>query len=180
MLMTEQQRELAAANMDLAFYLAKKYGKQERYVERDVAGDALIGLCEAAIRYKSGSVPFSSYAAMVIMHRMRRDDQLDGYHKRGGGKAHHVSMDTIVYDDAVPTRLGDLLPDACDVFGDVSGRQLVERIKNMLDDREQQIVTMRMDGYRNAEIARLLDLTRARVGQIVRGIARKVERSGVL
>ena len=74
--LTEQQQELVASNLGIAYSVALRYRKKARLVEhrddRELVGCAMLGLCMAARAYDSDKGTFSTYA-----HKACLDHVLD-------------------------------------------------------------------------------------------------------
>lgn len=177
--MTDLQRELAENNMGLAVFLAKKYWKQSVHPDRDDEGTAMEALCRAAISYKPGAVPFSAYASRIICNAFLRIEQLAAYVKNGGG-AVVDSLDRVVFDGKKPLTLGDTITAPEGVWESVVDREILREIQRVLDATEYRVACMLMDGYKQAEIAKAMGVSKSRVAQKVKTLRQKIERGGIL
>lgn len=178
-MMTDIQRNLAAENLRLAIFLAKKYGREEILPFRDDVGTALEGLCKAAASYTPGKVPFSAYAAKCVCNEFARTEQFMRYGKHAGDMA-KTSLEVVIRDGVDPLRLMDTLPASDNVESEACEHIFFDDLRELLDDRDYKIALSLSSGKRQIEIANDMAMTKANVQYRIRMIRQKIERSGLV
>lgn len=192
--MREGARQLAEENVDLARSLAGRYlSRVPATVDHDaILGAAHEGLCIAAVSFDpSRNVPFRRWAARRIIGRMR-DEMREQDHLSRRMRRRLDPNDPLYDPDFIrvspdaPTSLDEQLRHGIDSLEGLSvmdtildpntpdpsdnghgTRAQVFGMLAQLPDREFRVVTMRyFGGMRRTDVARMMDLSESRVGQI--------------
>jgi RNA polymerase sigma factor for flagellar operon FliA len=192
----ERALRLVEGNVDLARALASRYlSRIPRSVDHDaIVGAAHEGLCLAAISFDpTRGVPFRRWAARRIIGRMRDEmreqDHLSRRTRRRLDPADplydpdfiRVSPDRpSSLDESLRRILGDGIDEDITVMDTIldphapdpseNGHGTKDRVFGMmagLPDREFRVVTLRyFGGMRRTEVARSMEISESRVGQI--------------
>lgn len=159
-------QELFNANMDLAYFILHKYfpwyGNDE-----DAKQICLIGLWKASEKFNPDKgYEFSTFASRVIMNRMRaflRDE-------RKRNKIKYV--DNIAYFEGEQFDVIERIPDKN--TGDVSLGFCFKELSEKLNERETQVLQMKIKGYNQVEIAKMLNTSQPTVARCLQRIVSKL------
>ncbi|MDI9261240.1 sigma-70 family RNA polymerase sigma factor [Alicyclobacillus sendaiensis] len=155
--MSEAQRELAAKNIGLVYYIAQRY----RYrAERlgiefdDLVAAGLLALCRAAIFYRPEVGRFVGFAAPTVARAMHRLIQ------RTGKRPLHRSI-LLDFEDEEE---GDKHVESRDLFHEADWSEVwVRDFLDGLTPQERVIVDLTLAGYSQAEIGRRLGTSQVSV-----------------
>lgn len=128
--------ELVTTNTKLAFFFANMWSKY--YGEQDALSDALLTLFNAA-RLWDGSIPFGSYASLMMKWNMGRRKTEMERSKRGGGKL-DLSLDEmheILGHDSGPW-IANLVDERAQVPGHGATPDEIGVLCDMLDNLKPQ------------------------------------------
>lgn len=162
--LTPAQQQLAADNVRLPYWIAKKYrfvGASFDLAERNgVAVDALI---VAAAKFDPDrGVRFTTFAAKIIANAILREKKLRGYQKRAFGLGVHQDPDPKRRRPERAAPVADLRHELTE-----ARRQWVQRrAPSLLSSREIEVLSRQFDGESLLEIGERLGVSRARIQQI--------------
>ncbi|MEA5057476.1 MAG: sigma-70 family RNA polymerase sigma factor [Anaerotignum propionicum] len=159
-------QELFNANMDLAYYILHKYfpwyGNDE-----DAKQICLIGLWKASEKFNPDKgYEFSTFASRVIMNQMLvflRDE-------RKRKKIKYV--DNITYFEGEELDIFNAIPDKN--TGDVSLGFCFKELSEKLNERETQVLQLKIKGYNQTEIGNRLNLSQVTVSRCLKIIVSKL------
>lgn len=179
-MMQQDQMELAAENLNLAFFLANRYGNGRHYPDRDDDGVAMEALCQAAIRYKPSDVPFSAYAAMCITHKLAQVENGANRAKRQPEKR-KASLDKIILCDGDrPLTLGDIVPSRECVETIAQEHALFDELRGLLRERDYALAVALSEGQKKSDIARAWGVSPSVVHKRVKAIKKTMERNDLV
>ena len=170
--MTDEQRKLVEENHNLIYAFLKRYNLsiEEWY------GSAAIGLCKAAINYDPGrGWSFHSYAYERMFY------EVIGVF-RENKRAKVIPVDKLVYYHAVTHECDDngdgvefinVIPSDVDVFSEAALNVVLDKIRNNLNRKELLIFDMRILGYTQMEIGKVVGCHHTDVSKIMKKIRRK-------
>lgn len=172
-MMTDKQKQLAEQNMGLVgWYISKHNLDFEEHV-----GDLMEALCKAAIGYKEGpGVKFATYAVVAFDNCVRMKIR----RKSGKRKVPEYmvsSMEEVVSwdSDKREIRLFDLIADKRDAIEDILTLDWFDKYVNTLSKRDRKILMMKIDGAKQHEIAKSVNLTQSMVSRTLRKIEKEIK-----
>lgn len=171
MTLTETQQEFAEANHNLIHHFAFK-----NHLDIDEYYDILaIALCEAVCKFdKAKGYAFSTFAFSCMRNKTR--NYLRNEKRKIENNENILSIDyTYQYDlEGQPTTLENLLQDRTVQIEDSAvNKRLCEQFSKTLNQRHKKVFKYMIMGYNQREIAHHINLTYARVNQIVKRIREK-------
>lgn len=149
MRLTDAQREVVAANIDLVPFVVKKYLNHILMDYDDKVSIGYYALCKAAISYKhSAETAFSTYAAKTIISKVVNQSVHDRRLKRGGSSI-TLSIDEMCKDDGF-----EIVDSSVDVECEALNRIICEPLWEMVPE------------YLESESSRLSQCSRARANGV--------------
>lgn len=154
MRLTEPQRRLAEANLDLAAIEAKRYVRRlgpRAITAYDTAhADALLGLCDAAARYDESLGPFRVFAVPRV-----RGAILDGarsvaghgmgYGRRTARRLGPLRVTSASVELTDESTLGELIPDRSEPIGwEVESEDFVRAVGSKLPKSRREVLFARL------------------------------------
>ncbi|MEA5084371.1 MAG: sigma-70 family RNA polymerase sigma factor [Lachnospiraceae bacterium] len=167
--MKSDAKELFSENIKFAYWVLNRY--YPGYVNNEEAKQiCLIGLwraCQAYDTSKGGKI--TTIACICIQNQMR-------LFFRGVKKNNRFQyVDSEIYtDEGKVINIFDIIPDEkADV---VSESFCLREMLSVLDQREQRIVLMRLQGISQVEISKKLNLSQAQIARIITKIKIKIKK----
>lgn len=178
------RQKLILHNLRLVSHIVRKYYSTSPDGE-DLVSIGVIGLVKAVDTFKHESgTRFATYAARCIQNEILM--YFRARRKRTGEVSINETID--VDRDGNPLTYMDIISTSEDLGEDLDRKNQIERalrlVKNSLDEREKQIVTMRYGlfglkrNYTQKEIAERLNISRSYVSRIEKSALEKL-RSGL-
>ncbi|WP_312044780.1 sigma-70 family RNA polymerase sigma factor [Anaerotignum sp.] len=159
-------QELFNDNMDLAYFILRRYFPWYKNDE-DAKQICLIGLWKASEKFNPDKgYEFSTFAARVIMNQMRiflRDE-------RKRNKIKYV--DNIAYFEGEQFDIIEIIPDK--YAGEVSLGFCFKELSEKLNERETQVLQLKIKGYNQTEIGNRLNLSQVTVSRCLKCIVSKL------
>jgi RNA polymerase sigma factor (sigma-70 family) len=174
----KQRDQFLTDNMGLVYSRVLKNNRGE--YDEDLLQEGFLALVKAADRFDSSrNCQFSTYAVYYIdgyikRYKLRNQtikpcDMKGQDGKRGYRFRECVSLDKTYV--GASTNLGDIIPDNSNIVEDAEAQDLAERFEAKLKGVNSTIVQMLIAGYKQAEIAAYLNLSRQCVSQRLGKIA---------
>lgn len=151
--MTPEQEKLVTDNMGLVYHIAKVLNAAQ---DEDLIQDGMVALCKAANTYCAGrGVKYSTYA-----YRCVRNEMLTSI--RRTSEETHLSLDEKRIKSEGAGEPENYI-DRWEAQGEF----------NKLNERTRKIVKLKIEGYTQKEITKLLGLTASAVSNVLRKIKKK-------
>lgn len=184
--MTEKQRQLVKDNENLVYAVVNKiiHRVHKPNVPRsDMIQEGFVGLCQAAMRYdETRGNKFSTYACAYIMGKIQTLMSHSGVIAplRVGTK--NVDVPTVSLNYLTVSSVnnhGNKKLSYEERISDDDSRMSIEQVEyaiiiqqmmSQLNDVQKSIVQYLYVGYRQSEIAQMLNMTRAQVNKQIRAI----------
>lgn len=165
--LTDSQRQLITENHDLIYGFAHKY-KLDVDEWYDVCA---LALCYAATKYDSTKGAFSTIAYWYMFGRVSR-------HLRNKNRLEFeqslLRLDKIVEGQDGSTDISSFVGAEDSCYDEVEFMIDLRERMSLLDAREKRIVSMRLQGFDQRGVAKILGLSQAQVSRILRGIKKKI------
>lgn len=166
--------DLAATHFAYARSLARKYARRLRLDEDEAIGDGLLGLTEAARRYKpDNGYPFTAYAHPYITGRI-----IDA-HRRSTSyqRSTRLAPDQPVSLDDLRERLaGDDSLLATDTSGDIADLLHARQALRRLPPHERRLLILLAAGYAGRELAHDQGVHESRISQLAKAARDRARR----
>lgn len=174
------RQKLILHNLRLVSHIVRKYYSSSPEGE-DLVSIGVIGLVKAVDTFKTESgTRFATYAARCIQNEILM--YFRAQKKRTGEISINETID--VDRDGNPLTYMDIISTSEDLGEDLDRKTQIERalrlVKNTLDERERQIITMRFglfglkQTYTQKEIAQRLNISRSYVSRIEKSALEKL------
>ena len=165
--------EFLGANLGLIGYMMNRYRNHKFYDEAEFYSRGLYALTKAYAGYDaSKGFTFSTYAVMAIERLFNRYIRDQNAVKRTGTV---VSLSTVVgASDKAELTLADMLEGPS---GDFT-RPYIEQFVVSLSQAEREILSLRMMGVKQQDIAVNVGVTQAQISRVLKRIGRKYEEFG--
>lgn len=173
------------ANLTLVVHIAKRYRENGLPFE-DLISEGNLGLIRAVDKYDlTHKTRFSTYACWWITQTIQRAIKknrlvhvpvylIDNDKKKRATKLYKDEAEKIL--SAVFVQVDHGIPDR--VKGDdIDNKDLVENIFILVDERARNVLELCSEGFTNAAIGRMLNLSRERIRQIKEYALAKIYRS---
>lgn len=170
--MTESQRKLAEDNHNLiySFLNIRNLDVEEYY---DIMA---IALCKAAKTFDGEKAKFSTYAFYLMKNALYID-----YREKSKLSAIPEYMidhyEAYIEDDdnkRKETTYLELMDSGIDTESDAMASMLLDKCDEILSERDNQIIRLRLCGYTQQEIADKMGVTRSRINGILKSIKDKL------
>lgn len=173
-LWTEEHSEYAKEQVVLnnigCIVFALKSLKQNPFDE-DLYSVGLVGLCKAINGFDSSKgVKFNTYAVWAI-----RSEILNSFRKKRIISAYSLD-ETCKLDSGDEVSYANVIADSKRFEEDVLADMRYEEIMNLLSERERKIVSLRVDGKTQNEIANICGISQAHVSRIVKSAYKKCKK----
>lgn len=160
------EQELFNTSINLAYFILHKYFPRYGHDE-DAKQICLMGLWKACEKYNPDQgYMFSTFASGVIknyMLRFLRDERKQKQIKY---------TDNVVYFDGEELDIFETIPDKD--IGEVSLGFCFRELSEKLNEREIQVLQMKIKGYNQVEIAKLLKISQPTVARCMKAIKSKL------
>ena len=178
----ESAREkLILHNLRLVSHIVRKYYSSAPDSE-DLVSIGVIGLIKAVDTYKLESgIRFATYAARCIQNEILMHFRAQKKHTSEVSINETIDVDR----EGNPLTYMDIISTTEDLGEDLDRKTQVEKVirlvKNLLDEREREIITMRYGlfglskGFTQKEIAEQLGISRSYVSRIEKGALEKIK-----
>lgn len=160
------EEEMVRENLKLVYFVLHKYFPHLAYDE-DAFQWGCVGLLNAVRYYDPAKGKFSTYGARhiwtTVLKMVVRPPQAKRRKNEGIS-----SLNEVVHPgkDGVPITLEDLLPTPNDVESAVEDAAMLAEAKNALSEREAKVIDLKLLGYTQREIGKVLGLSQVQVGRI--------------
>lgn len=169
----DEQEKLFNENISLSYYAANRF-KQNAFEHDDIVQMAMIGLWKACKTYKpEKNCKFTTYALRVIKNELlqaMRSVRVRDYTK-------DYSLDQMYEDTGIS--LAETIADDFDLQDEVEKKEIASKIISLfsiLKENERKCVELYyLKGYKQIEIAEMLNLTQANISRIVTKAMRKIK-----
>lgn len=157
-------------NLGLVHSLVKKFTNiPSSYLYQELYSEGLVGLTEAANRYKSGKAKFSTFAYIrirgAILNYLQNNKSLI---KTPWAQDKKVSFNFVsllaANDEDYPN---SQQREICDEESGYSSIDLLESIKTVLTEQEYSVLIMRYEGYTQLEISQKLGISVGGVNKLL-------------
>lgn len=174
MSLTNEQKSLVERNMTLVNYvLNRKCGEIRKNEYEDLYQIGMVGLCKAAENFKPEyGYTFATFAIKCIVNEVYmtlRNPKLKRYSKC-------VSLDQNLFyteeNEGVP--LWETLVSVEDTISGVGFQMLKETIRTRLNDRDRQIIEMRLDGVGQTEIGEHFGISQSYISRRITQIQKTI------
>lgn len=129
----------------------------------DVTQSGMFGLVKAANKFdESRGVPFSSFAYRYIRYEVLE------YLKRCKKGYCEVSLSEPVAGEDEGLTLEDTLSDPTDKFDDLIANELCQKLEVIATEREREIISLKLEGYKNIDISKKLGISKQNVSASLR------------
>jgi RNA polymerase sporulation-specific sigma factor len=157
--MADTKQQLMEDNVKLVRFLIGKYYPQ--WVgDEDLIQVGMVGLCEAANYWNDNKeTMFTTYASKVILNEVK--DEFKNRIKEN--EIQSCSLGTILYDDNDMTLEDVLADEQCLEYANTSIE--FNEFLDTLNERERQIIKLRLRGLLQDDIADILGVSRQAVSQ---------------
>ena len=180
--MTDEARELAAANVKLAhkaawIYARRNFAMMEMYgwTKSDIESDAMLVLCNAAMRYSDERGKFITYFIAAFQKRMCQRLRSARQLKRAGEiGAVRLDVPIEMADGPYGRRVDLIVDDVPDTADEVAARETLKEAVRSLDPERKRIVQLRAEGLDLLEIAHRIGRSRAHVIRTLRRVREQV------
>lgn len=164
--LTKEQQNLVEDNVKLVYHYMNK-----RCLDSEEYEDLLyIALCKAAQTYDpSHNVKFSTYVYAIFSNEIRMAWRKDG----GKRRTHNVfviSGDAPIFrkdGDECEKTVFDILDSNSTTIDDVITRADFDLFMKSLSERDRNIITLRLNGYAQTQIAKTLGYSQSYVARIL-------------
>lgn len=170
-----KNEEIFYNNIKLAYKIANKYFINHKNEYEDIKQVALIGLWKAVLTFKNTNA-FSTYAYRVIAN------EINLFLRKNKKHNNTYSLQSIVIDNI---EYQDLLEDDYDFTIEYEEeseiqyrRKTLEEVKGLMKETDRKIIELLLQGYKQTEIARILNITQptvCRVKDKIRKTMTKIE-----
>lgn len=168
----DSRQKLILHNLRLVSHIVRKYYSNAPDSE-DLVSIGVIGLVKAVDTFKTETgIRFATYAARCIQNEILMHFRAQKKHTLDVSLAETIDIDR----DGNPLTYMDILCTTDNLGDELDKKTQIERairlVKNVLDDREKQIITMRYGlfgiskSYTQKEIAEKLNISRSYVSRI--------------
>lgn len=165
------KEELFYNNTKIAYKIANKYFINYKNEYEDIKQVALMGLWKAVLTFKNTHA-FSTYAYTVIAN------EINLFLRKNKKHNNTYSLQNIVADNI---EYQDLLEDDYDftiAYEEESEmqcrRNMLEKAKESIKEKDRQIIELVLRGYKQIEIARMLNITQPTVCRVKDKIRKKL------
>ena len=157
--MADAKQQLMADNVKLVRFLISKY--YPHWVDdEDLIQVGMVGLCKAANYWNDNKeTMFTPYASKVILNEVKEEFK----HRIKEKEIQSCSLGTILYDNNDMTLEDVLADEECLEYANTSIE--FNEFLDTLNDRERQIVKLRLRGLLQDDIADILGVSRQAVSQ---------------
>ena len=165
--MNRQQQQLVEDNIKLVYHILHTDYKWCVHDE-EMVQVAMVGLCQAAETWDEEKGLFTTYSGRCIRNQLNSEFVYKNRMCRSGDA---ISLESPLAGTDGETTLGESLVGQSDV-------ELVEvqTFYDNLTDAQKQLVDLRLLGYRNADIARMLGTSRSCITQRLRILEKRWEK----
>lgn len=158
--------EMFEKNIGLAYKAASRYIINHSWEIEDIKQVALIGLWKAVLTFKN-TYAFSTYAYKVILN------EINLYLRKNKKREQEISINTSINDDRLT--IEDTLQSEDNIEKTLDKIEILIFISNIhFTDREKEVYDLLKKGYRQAQISRMLNLSKQRVSKIQEQIMEKI------
>lgn len=158
--MTASQRALAEKNVQLVGHVVRNLGLKSNL--EDAFGAGCVGLCLAAVSWREGMSPFSTYACHIIRH------EILSFLKSENA----VKKNTVLLDSE--------MPDARDDFRRLETSLFIEGFlgsEKASGEAGAKIIVLLLKGYRAGEISKILGVSLSKVYRARRRLIEAIRQS---
>jgi len=164
----EAERQMFHGHLRLAIFIAGQYAMRVPTFTDDLAQEAMMALM---------------MAIKDIPQKLKDDRFITSFlTQKVHGKLYtflRKQLKKLIYDTTI-TEMGSILMKLKEYRKNRS-RDMFQEIKDYLqDDREKEIIALRLAGYNDVEIAEKLGLTKMRISQIRHQIGKRINKSDLL
>jgi len=151
-----------------ALFIAGQYAMRIRSLMDDLAQEAQIGLI-TAIRDIPTKLKENKYLTTYLAQKIH--GRLYAFIRK--------QFKRVIYDTTI-TEMGTIVVKLKEYRKNRS-RDMFQEIRDYLKDkREEEIITLRLEGYNDVEIAEKIGLTKMRISQIRREIGKRIDKNDLL
>lgn len=165
--MTQQQQNLVTDNHDLIYFVLRRLG----YDIDEHYDTCAIGLCRAAIAFKPEcGVKFSTFAVKCMKNEVYKEQ------KKQRKRVPDTQIDS--FTDYIRPGVNVTLQDTVESRDNLLGGKELQMLINgtNLTPRERRALQLRIDGYKNREIASYFGVSNERASQLVRSARSKIQK----
>lgn len=169
--MTDEQKKLVEENHALIYQVIRDMGLPiEEYYDLGA-----IGLCKAAIHYKSDKTSFSTFAYTCIKNEIMYDYRTRKYKKRAMNEW-LISYETKVRskDGAEDLTLFDQLKSDVSVENEALSHVMYTELIDQLGKTDSKVIPLFQLGLKQREIAEIMGVTQANISRVRRRIEKIV------
>lgn len=169
--MTDEQKKLVEENHALIYQVIRDMGLPiEEYYDLGA-----IGLCKAAIHYKSDKTSFSTFAYTCIKNEIMYDYRTRKYKKRAMNEW-LISYETKVRskDGAEDLTLFDQLKSDVSVENEALSHVMYTELIDQLGKTDSKVIPLFRLGLKQREIAEIMGVTQANISRVRRRIEKIV------
>lgn len=164
-MMTDEQKKLVEDNHSLIYLVLRNMGLpiEDNY---DLAA---IGLCKAAINYKSGKYAFSTFACKCIENEIKHEFQ-QAFKQKRAGNMELTSYDSFVRCDDENIALIDCIQSKESTENEALSRVIYSEIVDEIGKSDSRMIPWFSKGYTQMEIAKILGVTQQNVSRVKRRV----------
>ena len=137
----------------------------------DLFQTGCLGLIKAAKLYKGKLLKYE-FSTVAFFHiRAQLNYIARRFHsKKYGPSFHERSLDELINENQ---SLGDVI--GCDDYDSIDNVIVLQRLFNVLNERERKVMHMHLEGYTAREIGDVVGVTGSYIGKIERGAIEKMK-----
>lgn len=161
------EEEMVRNNLGLVNFVLHKYFPYLAYDE-DAFQWGCLGLLMAVRYYDPAKAKFSTYGAKwiwtTILKKVVRPSQAKRRKNEGIS-----SLSQVAYqgdDGTRPITLEEVIPDSQDIERAYELAETLAEAKNVLDEREAKVIELKLMGYTQKEIGKMIGISQVQVGRI--------------
>lgn len=134
-----------------------------------------LGLIHAAKQYKGKLLQYSfTTVATYHIRSFLHNEARKLYQAKREKELTNLSLDAEIAENC---SLNDIVTDKPDVFNDIENKVTLEQLYRQLNEREIVVINMRLEGYKQQEIAKLLNVSQSYAARIENGAIKKMQQA---
>lgn len=170
--MTPEERFIE--NMPLVYWYLSRY-QSDKVADEDYKQIGFLGLWRACLAYnESMKYKFSTFAIVCIANEIRKCNKYTYEKVHRLESSIHLDSPPINENGDPSTDYNEFLLDEESGYSLVELKSIIDKVipegKKNYQKRRRQVVDMLLDGYSQVEISKELNITRQRVGNIVKKV----------
>ena len=163
--LTPEQQKLAEDNLKFVYFFMNKYG-----IDEELTDLLYIELCKAARSYESDKgITFTSYASKIFINAVKNHwNRSDGKAQKENIVILHGDAPLMTDEEGNTITLFDVIEHPIDPIDDAIVKMDFEILMKRIPESHRSIITMRLQGCTQKEIANHYDCSGTHIGNLLR------------